>query len=136
MPETPDPSEVPSLSTDEAIFQRDENGDLTTYSVVVEFHGGVYRSVEFEPTPAGELQRLEQQFAGKEDIEFDELIELMDEKVCLEDNPDPNWEDGKPKFFIPIMEALMVELFGDTVDGMAAEVEEELEERRAEAAGN
>lgn len=132
MPETPDPSEVETLSSDESTFQRDEEGNLRPYWKVVEV-GDEYRKVQFEPTPIGEVERLEDKFAGKSELEIEELTELLNEKVAT---PDQEWSDAKPRYYIAVMEALFEELFGEEASGMAAEVEAELSQRRAEAAGN
>lgn len=129
MTDTPDPSEVETLSSDESTFQRDEDGALLPYWKVIEVHGD-YRRIKLEPTPVGEYERLEDKFDGRDDIPVEELTALLDEKVV---EPDVDWSEAKPAYYLAALQALMAEIFGDEATGVAAEVEAELEERRAEA---
>lgn len=129
MTDTPDPSEVETLESDESTFQRDEQGNLLPYWKVIEVQGD-YRKIKLHPTPVGEYERLEEQFEGRDDISVEELTDLLDEKVS---EPDIDWTEAKPAYYLATLQALMQEIFGDEATGVAAEVEAELEERRAEA---
>lgn len=132
MPDTPDPEDVEALSSDETAFQRDEEGNLLPYWKVIEV-GDEYRKVRFEATPIGEVEKFEQKFEGRDDIDVEELTELMNDKVV---EPDVEWEEAKPRYYRAVMEALFSEMLGEDAVGMAEEVEAELAARQAEAAGN
>lgn len=126
----PDPSEVESLTTDEARYQRDENGDLIPRERVVETSEG-WRKVKLYPTPKGEALRLEERFGNRDELEMEEIDELLSEKLA---EPEiENWDDVKPGIYMPLMNAVMEDMTGQIPDNeFHEEVQEELEKRQGD----
>lgn len=129
MTDTPDPSEVETLESDESTFQRDEQGNLLPYWKVIEVDDE-YKKIKLEPTPVGEFERLENRWEGLDDVPTEELTDLLNRKIL---EPDVDWSEAKPVYYAAALQALISEIFGEEATGIAAEVEAELEDRRAEA---
>lgn len=125
--EKPDPSEVEPLTQDEAVFQRDEDGNLLPRERVIETSKG-WRTIKLYPTPKGQAMRYQEEFGDRDDLDIDELDDVLDEKLAEPEIDD--WDDVDPGVYLPIMNAVMEDIIGSVPDNeFHAEVRQELEER-------
>lgn len=124
----PDPSELEPLTEDEAVYQRDEAGDLIPQAHPVNTSKG-WRRVEIEPVSKGEALRLEERFGDRDELDVEDLDGFLNEKVV---EPDMDWADPDidPGVYVPVLSKVVEVLTGVRPSNQFhAEVVEELELR-------
>lgn len=131
----PDPSEVESIDTSKHIYQRDEEGELIPEQDVVKL-GGEWVKIEHVPPTRGFLQRIETQFAGREDIDMDEMDGLMADFYVDPDIEEDELEDASASFYITLMWHMIEAVQGDADDDVMQDLEHAVEERQQEQQGN
>lgn len=128
----PDPSDLEPITKAEAEYQRDADGNLKPNYHPVQY-GGEWRRVGVKPLLPTDAIKLEQQFEGRGDIDFEELHPVLDDHIV--EPADVDWAYGKIEVIMPCLMALMDETNGDVDSEFYEDVEAELKKRSDSGAG-
>lgn len=128
MTEKPDPSDLEPIDESRYVHQRDENGDLIPIEDVIKV-AGEWKPIKHIPATKGLLMRIQNKFAGRDDIDVGELDAVMDDWF-VEPSFD-NWDDVKPELYIPLLNYMTEKLGGEVDDEITEEMRDEIERRQA-----
>lgn len=129
----PAAEDVPTLTADEAQYDRDEDGNLKPITEVIETENGP-RAIKLKPLVATELMTLQDRYGGKDDLPPSAIFELLNEYIL--EPAGVQWgETSKLQATMSAIEVLFGQ-FTDETDDLKDAVGEELAERDDGAAGN
>lgn len=129
--EKPDPSELKKIDASEHIYQRDEKGDLILVDDAIKVDGE-WQRIERLPTTKGFLNRVRQQFEGREEVDLDELDALMEDFYPELNVSGQEWDDMSSKLYMPLLTNMISVVRGNVEDETTQEIQRAVEERQQE----
>lgn len=133
--EKPDPSDVDSLTRDDTVHQRDEDGVLIPESDVIKIEGE-WHAVKHKPLTRGLLNRFDEHFGDGEDVDWEELDGMIADFYVEPDYDPDDFDDMDPTYYLPLLTYIVKKVQGDMDDDVTQQLEEEVEERQTDESGN
>lgn len=110
-------------------IRRDEDGNLLPEDHEFEYLDQTQK-IAIHPLTMAEQKEFEDKYANREDLEYEEMVEILDQRLAQPKIDD--WDDLHPKEFVGFVKGVLDYLTGDSSDEFLDEVEDEIEARQDE----